>query len=316
MSRLTVATLLVFSLLVPVAFGEDGSIPRLESALNRDRVYIGDPVRYALRVLAPEGTEAVFPDFEGGVVGDFEIAESGGGEGEDSGVKWWERFYLLLGFQPGTYTLPEPSVTLRYPDGKEEKLKSSPLSLVVESLLEPEKTDQDIKESKSPVPLEANYLPLILLAAGGVIIVVLFFLGFRKCFRRKERVLPPPPPRPSHEIAYEELARIKSANLPAQGKIKEYFTRVSDVARRYLENRFGLRAPERTTEEFLIDMATTDVLSLPHQELVGNFLEKCDLVKFARYGPQEREIEDVYGSAVRLVDETKEGERAESGKVT
>ncbi len=317
MLRSAVTTLLVLSLWMPFAFGEDGSIPRLKCGVDRETVHIGDPIRYTLKVTAPEGVEVEFPEFPDGKVNDFELAETGESEGEEAGEEWRERFYTLLGFKTGTLPLPAPEVSLRYPDGREEKLEGEALEIVVESLLEEgaDVAQQDIREIKPPLLLPVNYLPLILLAAGLLIVLLLLYLVFKRYFRRKERVIPPPPPRPPAEIAYEELARIRNDNLPAQGKIKEYFTRVSDVARRYLENRFNLRAPERTTEEFLAEMATTNLLSLPQQELVGDFLEKCDLVKFAKYGPGQEEIEGVYNSAVRLIDETKEEKKVEGGKV-
>ncbi len=65
-------------------------------------------------------------------------------------------------------------------------------------------------------------------------------------------------------------------------------------------------APERTTEEFLAEMTVTDRLTGVHKELISNFLEHCDMVKFAAYGPDTREIENAFDSAIKLVDETKE----------
>jgi len=67
-----------------------------------------------------------------------------------------------------------------------------------------------------------------------------------------------------------------------------------------------------TTEEFLGEIAHTQVLQDAHGELVRRFLQHCDLVKFAKYNPQPFEIQDAYLSARRLVDETKQVE-AEAG---
>jgi hypothetical protein len=65
-------------------------------------------------------------------------------------------------------------------------------------------------------------------------------------------------------------------------------------------------APERTTEEFLAEMTVTDRLAGAHKELISNFLEHCDMVKFAAYGPDTREIKNAFDSAIKLVDETRE----------
>ncbi len=94
-------------------------------------------------------------------------------------------------------------------------------------------------------------------------------------------------------------------DLISKGRIKEYYYRLSNIVRHYIENRFNLMAPERTTEEFLAEMMVTGKLTEDHKELVGNFLEHCDMVKFAAYGPDSREIENSFNSAKKLVDETK-----------
>jgi hypothetical protein len=83
-----------------------------------------------------------------------------------------------------------------------------------------------------------------------------------------------------------------------------FCTQVADTIRVYLEERFQLRAPERTTEEFLLVLRSSPHL-LPDQKVsLGEFLQHCDLVKFARFEPTEAALRTLYESAVRLVDET------------
>jgi hypothetical protein len=79
---------------------------------------------------------------------------------------------------------------------------------------------------------------------------------------------------------------------------------VSDTVRFYLEERFTFHAPERTTEEFLHELQNTNLLLPDQKESLGEFLKRCDLVKFARYEPREVELRDLHDSAVRLIDET------------
>jgi hypothetical protein len=79
---------------------------------------------------------------------------------------------------------------------------------------------------------------------------------------------------------------------------------VSDTIRWYLEERFDFRAPERTTEEFLYELQATNLLTPDQKTSLGDFLNRCDLVKFAKYEPGEPELRDLHASAVRLVEET------------
>ena len=85
---------------------------------------------------------------------------------------------------------------------------------------------------------------------------------------------------------------------------KPFCTMVSDTVRCYLEERFNFRAPERTTEEFLYELSDTNLLAPDQKESLGEFLEECDLVKFAKYEPAETELRNLHNSALRLVEET------------
>ena len=79
---------------------------------------------------------------------------------------------------------------------------------------------------------------------------------------------------------------------------------VSDVLRTYVEERFELRAPERTTEEFMDELHSSHKLHVEHKTLLEDFLSRCDLVKFARFEPTIPELEGLLDSAVRFIDET------------
>ena len=90
------------------------------------------------------------------------------------------------------------------------------------------------------------------------------------------------------------------------GETREYYFELSDIVRHYLENRFHLKAPEMTTDEFLNNLKSTKVLRSEHKSLLRDFLSHCDMVKFARYKPEENEIESSYESAQNLVEQTKQ----------
>jgi len=277
--------------------GQESAPLRMEASLDRDTVSIGDTVTYYLGVRAPPGTKVVLGDLSEGIEG-IEVRETGG---DERGGRW----HRIVSFEPGVHTLPAPEARLTWPDGREETVSASPLSFRVASVLSPSEKPQDIREIKPPRELKVSYLMPILIGLGSLLAIAAIVILLRFLRRPKTAAALPPPPRPAHEIAYEELRRIKDQNLPGRGLVKEFYVRVSDVVRHYLENRFALRSPERTTEEFLSEMASSSALSLRHQELVGDFLSHCDLVKFARFHPAPPQIEKVYDSAVTLVDETR-----------
>ena len=97
---------------------------------------------------------------------------------------------------------------------------------------------------------------------------------------------------------------------------KPFVIAVSDTARTYLEERFQFHAPERTTEEFLRELAGTKLLLPEQKESLGDFLASCDLVKFAKYEPGENELRELHGSALRLVEETEPADSGSGGEPT
>jgi hypothetical protein len=156
----------------------------------------------------------------------------------------------------------------------------------------------DIRAIRPPVPIPNAWvwfwsgLALSLLAAA-------LFVWWRRWQRR--RLLPAPivvvPP---HVRAKQRL----EAALFHITEPNRFCTQVADTIRVYLEERFQLRAPERTTEEFLLELQSSRHL-LPDQKVsLAEFLQHCDLVKFARFEPTETALRTLYDAAVRLVDET------------
>lgn len=78
---------------------------------------------------------------------------------------------------------------------------------------------------------------------------------------------------------------------------------LSDALRYFLEERFRFRAPERTTEEFLNELQLSPRLNDEQKKILANFLERCDLVKFARHEPMEAELRELHSVAHHMVDE-------------
>ncbi|MDR4496536.1 MAG: BatD family protein [Candidatus Scalindua sp.] len=276
------------------------------ATVDKTKATIGERILYKVTTDAQEGTDIIFPEMKD-ALGDFGILESGTevfqrGEGRATQERW----FSLETFNTGSYIIPP--IVIQYKrkgTNKTEEVKTPEIFIEIASTLD--KNASDIRDIKPPVLLKKNYhrLYIVLSIFFGIFALAgtVFFFFSRK--KQKEsasatQLLS------AHEIAYKELERLQSLDLISKGLIKDHYYYLSNIVRHYIENRFELMAPERTTEEFLTEMTTTDKLDKTHKELISNFLEHSDLVKFAEYSPQNQEIEDSYGSAKKLVDETKE----------
>jgi hypothetical protein len=156
----------------------------------------------------------------------------------------------------------------------------------------------DIRDIKPPIEIPTGWEWLWWTLVALAVLVVLLLVW--RCLHKRMTEVPFVPPVPVHVRAKQKLQ--EALALIAQPK--PFCILVSDTVRTYLEERFTFRAPERTTEEFLHELQGTDLLTGEQKEKLGEFLESCDMVKFAKYEPGETELRELHGSALRLVEET------------
>jgi hypothetical protein len=156
----------------------------------------------------------------------------------------------------------------------------------------------DIRDIKPPIDISGSLAWVWWLVLVVAVVVGALLLWYWLKNRKLNVVLPPPIP--AHIRAKRKLEQA----LALITQPKPFVVAVSDTARTYLEERFNFRAPERTTEEFLRELASTKLLLPDQKESLGNFLASCDLVKFAKYEPGEKELLELHGSALRLIEET------------
>lgn len=273
-----------------MAFADEG---RITASLDRSEITIGDRIQLFLEVDVPEGSRVETPDLQG-KLGGLELKKI-----EKKGPNGF--IATLTGYSVGKYIVPPISVTVHLPDGKVFSLSTLQLFVEVRSILKVGETMQDIRDIKGVLRLAGFWVsPFTILGLLLLLGIVTFFL------RKKRKLLPTEasPPRPPHLLALQELDRIDGSGL-SKVNIKEYYFLVSSVLRYYLEGQFSYKAPEQTTEEFLETSSKDSILNEPQKRLLKNFLEQCDLVKFANFTPPPVEILRLSRTAREFIYETK-----------
>jgi hypothetical protein len=318
MNNITRYAILIF-IFVVFAFAEDTCLAqdrvKEESAIkpvsvsanvDKARATIGDKINYKITVDFPENIEVFFPETKDKVGGlavkDFAVADIE----KEKGRITREFRYVLETYKASSYIIPAFDIKYKEKLKSEIEVAKTP-EIFVEVVTVLDADASDVRGIKPPVSLDKRYFKLYIIIAivFGVLLLVAIVLHY--VYHRKQTETESiPEPLPAHQIAYNDLESLMAMDLISKGQIKEYYYRLSNIVRHYIENRFKLMAPERTTEEFLAEMMVTGKLTEDHKELVGNFLEHCDMVKFAAYGPDSREIENSFNSAKKLVDETRE----------
>lgn len=156
----------------------------------------------------------------------------------------------------------------------------------------------DIRPLKAPIEIPGSFGWLWWVVAALAAGILAWYIWRKFSFREspaKPAVMIPP-----HRKAKD---RLRTANELLSDPYR-FCSLVSNVLREYVEERFDLHAPERTTEEFMEELRTSTKLRGDHKSLLEDFLSRCDLVKFARFEPTQQELQSLLDSALRFVDET------------
>ena len=266
---------------------------------------LGDPMVLTLVVKAAEGVTVQMPAF-GDALGRFAIVDfTPRREATEDGVLWSQRYTLQVAAS-GRQRVPRLRVEFvderEGRDPKPRELLTDELGFQVASVLPEGEISAELRPPRPALAeLEGPWLrrhwPWLAGAGVGLAAAgagVWFWL--RRAEQRARLT--------AFDRALARLERLRRAGLPEQSGMDAWYVELSDIVRRYIEERFALRAPEQTTEEFLLE-AGRSALSGPHRQLLSAFLETCDRVKFARYHPGAGESQQALDEARRFLDETR-----------
>lgn len=218
--------------------------------------------------------------------------------------------YRLEPFLSGKYEIPAFTfefVDVNSPETNTYKLDTEPIEVEVTSLLGEDRARLSIEDIEDVVemPRESSlWWVWVLLAVCIVGAAGAWLLLRRKRAMELIRIF-----RPAHEVAYARLRALVKEDLLKAGRVKEFYERISSILRHYIEDRFDLRAPERTTEEFLAELARSDLLGVGDKDSLGEFLTHCDLVKFAKHHPTNEQIQRTFDLVKKFIEKTKSEER-------
>ena len=218
-----------------------------------------------------------------------------------------DRDLILQSFDSGLYTLPP----ILYISGKDtfrtEKTTLKVIPVNVDTL----KNINDYKNVENPDTKWTDYLPdfitdywwIILLF---ILIVASAFYIIYRIQKSKPIALPLLPKKkllPPYEEAIEALTALKAASLWQNGQEKEYYTRLTDILRHYIDRRFGVNAMEMTTSQILALLTAIEAKGA--KEELKKILDVADFVKFAKMKPLADENEQLYRLATEFLEKTK-----------
>lgn len=159
-------------------------------------------------------------------------------------------------------------------------------------------------------PLPA-WLPWLCVLAAIVLLalVALAVILYRRKHAKRTAPLPTP-----YQVATAALQALLAEGLPEKGEAKLFHQRLSSILREYLEARFDVSAPRLTTEEFMALLTKTPALVQEHRRLLQEFLNACDMVKFAGVSSGQTEMAALATSCRTFLENTHEEPVQETAK--
>jgi hypothetical protein len=321
----------------PVESVRHGDTVTIALRADREDLTIGEPLSVVVEVTADANVAVTFDEYEP-KLGEHPFEYRAWRATHEPPTRMpdgrlrWTRTYEVDFFAPGDYELPGASV--RYEPASDPgadadetaalSLETDPIAVHVRLADAASASAEELSRVPTPDPLNLAPTPWAWLrgswgwiAAGVMLVVGAAVLAL---WLRRRRRATPAVPVPAHEWALSRLAALLAEDLLSQGRAQEFYYRLCDVVRGYVERRHGVSAPEMTTEEFLATMADDRRFRETHRVLLQRFMTACDEVKYARHEPTTTESDTAVHAAREYIDETREhqtahqSDRAESGR--
>jgi hypothetical protein len=254
-----------------------------------------------LEITGPPSLEVTAPEpflqtknWQGTKTKPDEIAQLPGGR------RRWRGYYRLDPDRPGPTTLQFAGLTVRTANGT-RVVEWPPIPVTVVTSIQhasPDELFEDLPlEPFEELDVGNIYVPVwvgVLALALGF--VTTGFLRYRQACRLREEV-------PAVWVR-RHINELRTRNQGTPEQIAHFYSELADLLRLFIERRFAVPAPTRTTREFLGDLQKSAALEPNQRELLERFLVRCELVKFARESPSLADCDAAVELVLRFVDES------------
>lgn len=279
----------------------------IKAEFEKDSILIGDQVKFKLIYKGDKNSFVEWPVITDTLVKGLEIIippETDTLSTEN--ILSLQRKYILTSFEPGDYLIPEiPVKYFKDGDTVATEYFSNPVKLVVSTITVD--TTQAIKPIKAPISAPYTFREFLpwLLGGIGIIAVALLIWYFVK-FRKKDKKLPwikPKPKIPAHIQALNDLEKLRLKRLWQTGKVKDYYTQLTDILRIYLQERFSINAMEMVSSE-ISESLKRKGLDERLLTKMNSLLKDADMVKFAKANPLPSYNDQNHKTAEEFVKQT------------
>lgn len=276
--------------------------------IDRDTILAGQPIRLELSLKTPDTYNVVWNIWEDTLSAAVELVDRNFEKKEQSAGKGFRKYTQLLNitsFEPGENEIPSLPIEFSNSDSLTFTAYTEPLYFYVrQTEVDTSLAIRDLKKPlNEPVTFKeaSSYTGLVLIIAA--IVLAIIYIVHR--VKSKEPIIPvkKEPGIPAIDTARAEMGELKLKQLWQVGKIKEYYTELTDIVRKYIEGQFKVQAVELTSSEILEGIKPLKINDQAYSKLKET-LEVSDLVKFAKYAPSNTDNDLYYTYTESFIEES------------
>ena len=259
--------------------------------LDTNSILIGEQINFNIN--NPISETEVWPTYDEFLADGIEIIKEGK---LDTNKNLISQNFIITVWDSGSYYIPPISFS--------ENSKTQGLLLNVQTVILEE--GAELKDIKQPMKAPIGWSDIWPWLVGIIVLALIIFLLKKYVFNKKDEVKIEKPKViiPADITAIQQLTALDEAQVWQAGNIKQYYTELSEIIRRYTENRFNFIALELATDEIISELKS----KVNNEQLasITILLQRADLAKFAKSKPDENENKESMQLAKHFVGQTKE----------
>lgn len=233
---------------------------------------------------------------------------------DDKGsIKAYEQHVSITSFETGTHRIAGIKIDIAGDGAVGAIAPADSLFLEVQYTPDADTVKCEVKEDAGMMEEPINFGDVCRIGIPTLLIALLIAAIIWIIIRRKQNkpivVLPKPKPIPADKKAISDLEALRRKELWQKGRIKRYYTDMTDIVRRFLRNMYGISATEMTTRQTLNAFHGIADWSEDSESLLRQLLQQADMVKFAKSQPQSYEHDQAMQNAIDFIRKVAENHR-------
>ncbi|MFA6806069.1 MAG: hypothetical protein WCR29_01485 [Bacteroidales bacterium] len=266
-------------------------------SISHTKIYIGDQFTYSFRIpIEKFADQTIYNPTE--KEDSLEIIGLKMDTVEQNGKKYIDFSYILTSFVVGKHQILNTN-------GRSFNFEVIPFPIDTTKV-----EIKDIKQNQDEPFSISEIMPIIIWVLIGIGLIIGIYFGIKlwKKYRKvnfKEIFIKPKPKLPAHIIAINSLNELRTKRLYENGRIKEYFSEISDILRIYLDNRYSIAAIEMTTDDIFRKITENTIINKDSMYILEYILKYADLVKFAKHIPDSFVSDKCLKDSIEFIGQTK-----------